>query len=537
MKYLAAVLRPLLALLLFGALASGCDSPTTIDAVGSVTVSAPPESVLVVGESMQLTAVVRSTAGESLTGQTIVWTSSDPSIAEVGASGLVTARSPGPVTITARTGGQAGELSLTVRPVPVASVLLSPDSVTLQVGEARTLVATVRDAAGNVLLGRTVEWSSGNEAIARVSQDGSVTALAPGPVVITAQSEDRSGTAQVTVLGSPSGPLPAPAEVRVERRSRLRARVSWAGVEGAAEYRVERRAAGGDWTALETTALLEFTDETRRARGGRYEYRVTAINGEAHSAPSSIVSTVVPAIRLAMIGDSNLQNGKDGTRTVATSYLEGGTLSIDVDSYPDHPKLLSGKVMALRADVEAVNHGISSTQTGTGTVSGRPYALHSIEGVTRFEAEILGRGYPWTATGIARTNAFAPITSDFGYYSLGVNDIWARVRPETIRDNIGTAIDLWLDAGLPAAHLMVTTIGPRVGNQYADRIPLANALIRELVAAKGVSLVDIAALVSDDDGLTWKDPDMQTGDGLHYSEIVNDLIAAEIQAVISRLAP
>jgi hypothetical protein len=536
MKHARDIHRRIVLVLAVGIVAASCDSPTATLAVDSVAVAAPA-STIVVGESMQLAAVARSAAGDPLSDRPIEWSSSDDATAAVSTAGLVTAVAPGLVTITARSEAQVGGVTLTVLRVPVATVLVSPDTATLQVGQTRQLTAIMSDAAGNELTGRTVEWSSTNEAIARVAQDGTVAAVAQGSVMITAASEGRNGMAELWVLASPSASLDAPSSVQVERRSRLRARVSWGAVDGADEYRVDRRASGDVWAAVGTTAALEFTDETDRARGATYEYRVTAIGGGAISPPSSIVSTVVPSFRLAMIGDSNLQNGKDGRSTVATSYLEGGTRSIDPDDYPDHPKLLSGKVMALRADVEAVNHGIGSTQTGTGTVSGRPYALHSIEGVTRFEAEILGRGYPWTATGIPRTNAFTPTSADFGYYSLGVNDIWARVSPETIRANINTAIDLWLDAGLTAANLMVTTIGPRVGNQYAYRIPAANALIRELVEAKGVSLIDIAALVSDDDGLTWKDPGMHTGDGVHYTETVNDLIAAEIHGVIHRLAP
>jgi hypothetical protein len=67
-------------------------------------------------------------------------------------------------------------------------------------------------------------------------------------------------------------------------------------------------------------------------------------------------------------------------------------------------------------------------------------------------------------------------------------------------DNIGTAIGLWLAPGLPAAQLMVTTIGPRVGNSHVADIPATNRLILALVAEKGASLIDIAALVSNDDG-------------------------------------
>jgi lysophospholipase L1-like esterase len=308
-------------------------------------------------------------------------------------------------------------------------------------------------------------------------------------------------------------------------------------VEDADEYRLERRLAGGSWNSLATTDTTTFLDDSPRNRGATYEYRVTALRRGTASLPSASAATVVPAYRLTLIGDSNLARGVAGTTIVATSYLHGDTLSIDPDAFPDHPKLLSGRVMALRSSVEAVNHGISSTRTGTGTVNGRPNALHAIGGITRFEAEVLGLGYPWTAAGIARVNAFAPTGADFGYYALGINDIAIGTSPETIRDNIAVAMDRWIAAGLPPARFMVATLGPRLGNSHRASIPAANELIRALAADRGVSLIDIAALVSDDDGLTWKSAALHTGDGLHYSEATLDLVAAEIHRVMGGLIP
>jgi|GEM_PF-5999648 len=420
-------------------------------------------------------------------------------------------------------------------PLAVSSVTVTLPAGSMVVGDTMTAVAIARDASGNVLPDRAITWSSSDVAIASVDGTGQVAALAPGVVVITARSEGTEGSASITVSLPPLDP---PTDVAVERRSRLRARVTWTAVADADRYRIERRdTLEMSWTALETVAELAFTDGSTRVRGVIYEYRVTALGGERVSPPSAVVATVVPAVRLAMIGDSNLERGKSGATTVATSYVSGTSQAIDTGAYLDHPKLTSGKVMGLRPDVEAVNHGIASTGTGTGTVWAHPHALHAISGITRFEAEVLGRGFPWTAAGITRVNAFTPTAADFAYYSLGINDIAAGMSPTAIRDNIAVAIDLWLGAGLPAAHLMVTTLGPHSTHTNRANIPITNALIRTLIASRGVSLVDIAALVSDDDGLSWKNPDLHIGSGLHYSEATLDLIAAEVVRVMASRMP
>src|SRR5207249_11887369 len=67
------------------------------------------------------------------------------------------------------------------------------------VGATVQLTTTLKDAAGNVLSGRSVTWASGTPAVATESSTGLVTGVAAGAATITATSEGQSGTAAVTV--------------------------------------------------------------------------------------------------------------------------------------------------------------------------------------------------------------------------------------------------------------------------------------------------------------------------------------------------
>jgi trimeric autotransporter adhesin len=69
----------------------------------------------------------------------------------------------------------------------------------VQIGSSQQLTATLRDASGNVLTGRAVAWSSSNATVATVNNSGLVSALNAGSTTITATSEGRSATAQVSV--------------------------------------------------------------------------------------------------------------------------------------------------------------------------------------------------------------------------------------------------------------------------------------------------------------------------------------------------
>ncbi|HKA58466.1 MAG TPA: Ig-like domain-containing protein, partial [Gemmatimonadales bacterium] len=90
------------------------------DAVATVSVT-PATATVDVGATVQLTATPRDANGNPLTGRAVTWTSSDPAIATVSATGLVSGVAGGPVTITATSEGQSGTAAVTIH-VPVAAV-------------------------------------------------------------------------------------------------------------------------------------------------------------------------------------------------------------------------------------------------------------------------------------------------------------------------------------------------------------------------------------------------------------------------------
>jgi uncharacterized protein YjdB len=181
----------------------------TLVPVATVTVS-PASASVVVGATQQFTATARDANNNVLTGRSITWRSSNTAIATVSSGGLVAGvAAGGPVSITATSEGQTGTASVTVTQAPVATVSVSPSSVTLSVGGTQSFTATVRDASNNVLSGRTVTWSSDAPSVANINgSTGVVTAMAAGSATITATSEGQSGTASVTVTQASGGTGP-----------------------------------------------------------------------------------------------------------------------------------------------------------------------------------------------------------------------------------------------------------------------------------------------------------------------------------------
>ncbi len=171
--------------------------------VASVSVTPSPASVAV-GTTLQLTATLTDANGNSLTGRTVTWGTSDATLATVDANGLVTGKSVGGPVITATSEGKSGTSSVTVTPAPVASVDVTPSPASVVVGTTLQLTATPKDAAGNALTGRTVTWGTSDANLATVDANGLVTGKAAGgPVTITATSEGKSGSSAVTVNAVP----------------------------------------------------------------------------------------------------------------------------------------------------------------------------------------------------------------------------------------------------------------------------------------------------------------------------------------------
>ncbi len=91
-----------------------------------------------------------------------------------------------------------------VGPKEPTSLVVTPSSASVVVGQSLQLTATLRDADGNSLPTADVTWTSSNLGLATVSQDGLVFGVAVGgAVTITAIIADLSATSDVTVVVGP----------------------------------------------------------------------------------------------------------------------------------------------------------------------------------------------------------------------------------------------------------------------------------------------------------------------------------------------
>jgi len=134
--------------------------------------------------------------------QAVTWSSSDDGKATVDATGLVTTKGGGDVTISASVAGKTGSFDLNIQ-YPVGTVTITGNVPSIRKEGAVSLTAAVLGTDGQPAIGRSVSWSSSNTAVATVSQSGFVAGLTEGTTTISATSEGVSGSVIVTVQGEP----------------------------------------------------------------------------------------------------------------------------------------------------------------------------------------------------------------------------------------------------------------------------------------------------------------------------------------------
>lgn len=158
--------------------------------------------VINIGEERQLEAAFEP---DNATNQMVTWSSSDSEIVSVDESGLIRANNEGTAKIIATSddGGFITECEVTVV-IPVEAVHLDEKEMQLTVGETARMRATVLpESATN----KDISWTTSDESVVSVDEDGNVNALSAGTAVITAVSVDgdKSDSCIVTVPVSVSG--------------------------------------------------------------------------------------------------------------------------------------------------------------------------------------------------------------------------------------------------------------------------------------------------------------------------------------------
>ena len=198
---------------LFSCYASGQAAPYIFEKSGEAVyasyITLTGDNSVAVGSTTSLSV---SFYPANTTVKAVTWTSSDDTVLSVN-NGVLTGLKAGTATITASVKGAnnttvSESKTITVSNVSVESVSLNTNSTSINVGESKTLVATINPSNAT---NKNVTWSTSDNSVAIVDS-GVVTALSAGTADITVKTEDGNKTAKCTVTVTSSGGGSATAE-------------------------------------------------------------------------------------------------------------------------------------------------------------------------------------------------------------------------------------------------------------------------------------------------------------------------------------
>ena len=164
------------------------------------------ETELSIGETTSPTRVSlrnhsdKVSASTEINASDFTWNSSDNKVFTVDETGTVKAVGKGTATLTATLGDFSTEFTIEVKDVPVTGIELDEEdkAITINIGDKRILYPTVlpEDASN-----KEIEWTTSDDKIATVGDDGTITGISKGTAEITATTVNGnySVSCQVTV--------------------------------------------------------------------------------------------------------------------------------------------------------------------------------------------------------------------------------------------------------------------------------------------------------------------------------------------------
>lgn len=197
--------RERLALLVLVTTAISCSSDyPLVEAAGDVlaltgvSIDAAP-TTLELGTSVRLRATVLGVEQENVP-EGVRWVSTNPTVATVDESGVLTSVGLGSVQVVASLGFYADTADIEVTPPPL-DLRLVPEAVKLAEGDTVRLDAIVSMDGENV--NQVVQWTSGDTTVATVDAQGVVTGLVAGSVDVEARTKGAVARTKIAVFADP----------------------------------------------------------------------------------------------------------------------------------------------------------------------------------------------------------------------------------------------------------------------------------------------------------------------------------------------
>ena len=171
---------------------------TVIEAVKVTQITLPQGIKMNVDDIKTLVSTVYP---ENATTKTLSWSVDKPELANINQNGSITAIGHGTVTVTATaTDGSGISASTQVEISYIPSVVsLDCTKLNMNITDEKVLTASVSPANASY---KEIKWSSSDDSVATVDENGKINALSVGIVTITASTKDSSASCTLSVRSS-----------------------------------------------------------------------------------------------------------------------------------------------------------------------------------------------------------------------------------------------------------------------------------------------------------------------------------------------
>ncbi|HKW12566.1 MAG TPA: Ig-like domain-containing protein [Gemmatimonadaceae bacterium] len=322
---------------------------------------APDTLEMPVLSSSAFDAIATDSAGKPIYGRSVTWSIADTSKLKV-SGGVLTAKAGGTTTVTAVCEGAVAMAVVRITAPSAWTIALSATQTWVGVGKTLPITSDVRDASNVLLPGATLNWSSSDSTIARVSATGIVTGVARGKATIAGETLGRRGTFAVSVEEPVASIVFAPDTLFLP-------------THGTLPLLASLRDAGGNslttrpiaWTSSDTN-IVNLTINPNFAGGFQASARATAGQATISAASDGVVGTLK-----AIVSSGTDQMHFDYPSANAATYV----------MFDMHVSLLdvTGTAISGRGvRIVSSDPGILSVQPDTGATANGALTLHLTTG-------------------------------------------------------------------------------------------------------------------------------------------------------------
>ncbi|WKD50175.1 Ig-like domain-containing protein [Microbulbifer spongiae] len=383
----------------------------------------PPAPSLAKGNRQQLTAMGTFSDGTTADLTTsVAWTSSDTHIATVDSSGQLTAVDEGTATVSAsKEGVVSNTVTVIVTPAVLTAIQVTPATVDLAKGNAQQLTALGRYSDGTIVTLTSVNWHSGDTAVATVDMEGQLTAVEEGNTTAYARLGGIvSNTVTVNVTGAVLTSIqvtpPAPSLAKGNTQQLTAQGTFSDGTTADLTSSVAWISSDTDIVTVDSSGQLTAVDEGTATVSASKEGIVS------NTATVTITGAVLTAIQVTPASNS-LAKGTTQQLTAQGTFSDGTTADLT-----DSVSWSSSDTHIVTVDsggqLTAVDEGSATVSTSKDGVAGNPVAvtvtpaaLTGLQVIPASASLALGSSEPLFAEGTFSDGTTANVTDSVSWSS------------------------------------------------------------------------------------------------------------------------